>query len=51
MPSNLQNVNTMSKSMMIYGTEGTGGLASSTNQLVSKPFYLFLFVQNLEGKI
>ncbi|XP_024028884.1 transcriptional corepressor LEUNIG_HOMOLOG [Morus notabilis] len=33
MPSNLQNVNSMSKSMMIYGADGTGGIASSTNQL------------------
>lgn len=33
MPSNLQNVNSMPKSLMMYGADGTGGLASSTNQL------------------
>lgn len=31
--SSLQHVNSVSKSMMIYGTEGAGGIASSTNQL------------------
>ncbi|XP_021987273.1 transcriptional corepressor LEUNIG_HOMOLOG isoform X1 [Helianthus annuus] len=31
--SSLQHVNSVPKSMMIYGSEGTGGLASSTNQL------------------
>ncbi|KAF4374671.1 hypothetical protein G4B88_004923 [Cannabis sativa] len=33
MAHNLQNVNNMSKSVMMYGADGTGGLASSTNQL------------------
>lgn len=33
MPSNLQNVNSMPKSLMMYSADGTGGLASSTNQL------------------
>ncbi|XP_073040609.1 transcriptional corepressor LEUNIG_HOMOLOG [Primulina eburnea] len=31
--SSLQHVNSVSKSMMMYGAEGTGGIASSTNQL------------------
>ncbi|KAI3449886.1 hypothetical protein Pfo_006551 [Paulownia fortunei] len=31
--SSLQHVNSVSKSMMIYGAEGAGGIASSTNQL------------------
>ncbi|KAA8550638.1 hypothetical protein F0562_002322 [Nyssa sinensis] len=31
--SSLQHVNSVPKSLMIYGTEGAGGLASSTNQL------------------
>ncbi|KAK4408217.1 Transcriptional corepressor LEUNIG [Sesamum angolense] len=30
----LQHVNSVSKSMMMYGTDGAGGIASSTNQLV-----------------
>ncbi|KAL2236362.1 UNVERIFIED_CONTAM: Transcriptional corepressor [Sesamum indicum] len=29
----LQHVNSVSKSMMMYGTDGAGGIASSTNQL------------------
>lgn len=35
MAGNLQHVNNMSKSLMMYGTDGTGGLASSSNQMVS----------------
>ncbi|KAK3013431.1 hypothetical protein RJ639_010243 [Escallonia herrerae] len=31
--SSMQHVNSVPKSLMIYGAEGTGGLASSTNQL------------------
>ncbi|XP_059660269.1 transcriptional corepressor LEUNIG_HOMOLOG-like [Cornus florida] len=31
--SNLQHVNSVPKSLMMFGAEGTGGLASSTNQL------------------
>jgi hypothetical protein len=31
----MQNVNSVPKSMMMYGTEATGGLASSSNLLVS----------------
>ncbi|KAK6143997.1 hypothetical protein DH2020_020817 [Rehmannia glutinosa] len=31
--SSLQHVNSVSKSMMMYGTEGASGIASSTNQL------------------
>ncbi|KAK6141671.1 hypothetical protein DH2020_024592 [Rehmannia glutinosa] len=31
--SSLQHVNSVSKSMMMYGAEGAGGIASSTNQL------------------
>lgn len=30
---NMQNVNSMPKNMLLYGNDGTGGLASSTNQL------------------
>ncbi|XP_065862846.1 transcriptional corepressor LEUNIG_HOMOLOG isoform X2 [Euphorbia lathyris] len=33
MAGNLQHVNNMSKGMMMYGGDGTGALASSTNQL------------------
>lgn len=33
--SSLQHVNNVQKSMMMYGADGTGGIASSTNQLVS----------------
>lgn len=33
--SSLQHVNNVQKSMMMYGTEATGGLASSSNLLVS----------------
>ncbi|CAK8571228.1 unnamed protein product [Lathyrus sativus] len=33
MAGNLQNVTGVSKSLMMFGTEGAGGLASSTNQL------------------
>ncbi|XP_076926700.1 transcriptional corepressor LEUNIG_HOMOLOG-like isoform X3 [Bidens hawaiensis] len=31
--SSMQHVNNVQKSMMMYGADGTGGLASSTNQL------------------
>lgn len=31
--SSMQHVNSVSKSMIMYGAEGTGGIASSTNQL------------------
>ncbi|KVH94227.1 hypothetical protein Ccrd_003700 [Cynara cardunculus var. scolymus] len=31
--SSLQHVNSVPKSMMVYGSEGTGGLTSSTNQM------------------
>ena len=33
---NMQNVNSMPKNMLLYGNDGTGGLASSTNQLVKE---------------
>ncbi|OIW01395.1 hypothetical protein TanjilG_02551 [Lupinus angustifolius] len=33
MPGNLQNVAGVSKGLIMYGTDGAGGLASSTNQL------------------
>lgn len=36
MAGNLQNPSGVSKSLMMYGTEGAGGLASSTNQLVNQ---------------
>lgn len=36
MAGNLQNVTGVSKGLMMYGTEGAGGLASSTNQLVNQ---------------
>lgn len=39
MAGNLQNVAGVSKGLMIYGTEGAGGLASSTNQLVNQLVY------------
>jgi hypothetical protein len=38
MASNLQNVGSISKGLMMYGTDGAGGLASSTNQLVYELF-------------
>lgn len=38
--SSLQHVNNAPKSMMIYGAEGTGGIAATTNQLVSLGFHL-----------
>jgi hypothetical protein len=39
MVGNLQNVAAVSKGLMMYGTEGAGGLASSTNQLVNQLVY------------
>jgi len=36
MAGNLQNVAGVSKGLMMYGTDGAGGLASSTNQLVNQ---------------
>lgn len=36
MAGNLPNASTVPKSIMMYGADGTGGLASSTNQLVRK---------------
>lgn len=32
--SSLQHVNSVPKSLMMYGADGTGGITSSTNQLV-----------------
>lgn len=34
MAGNLQNVGSVSKGLMMYGADGAGALASSTNQLV-----------------
>ncbi|MBA0599872.1 hypothetical protein Gorai_006073, partial [Gossypium raimondii] len=31
--SNMQHGSSMSKNLMMYGSDGTGGIASSTNQL------------------
>jgi len=40
MAGNLQNVAVVSKGgLLMYGTEGAGGLASSTNQLVNQLVY------------
>lgn len=36
MAGNFPNASNVPKSLMMYGTDGTGGLASSTNQLVNK---------------
>lgn len=44
--SSMQHVNNVQKSMMMYGADGTGGLASSTNQLVSS-FLLLHIAFNL----
>ncbi|XP_010936000.1 transcriptional corepressor LEUNIG_HOMOLOG isoform X1 [Elaeis guineensis] len=33
MAGNIRHVNSMPKSLMMYGTDGTGGLASSSNQM------------------
>lgn len=42
MASNTQQATSMSKGLMMYGTNGLGGLTTSTNQLVHK---LILFLQ------
>ena len=34
MVGNMQHGSSMSKNLMMYGSDGTGGIASSTNQLV-----------------
>lgn len=45
--SSLQHVNSVSKSMMMYGGDGAGGIASSTNQLVRLLVLSFEFSSNL----
>lgn len=43
MAGNLQNVTGVSKGLMMFGTEGAGGLASSTNQLVNQLAFCNLY--------
>lgn len=47
--SSLQHVNSVSKNYM-YGAEGAGGIASSTNQLVSF-IHFFIFILSLSTPI
>lgn len=42
MGGNLQHVNNMSKSLMMYGADGAGVLASSSNQMVFVIFFAML---------
>lgn len=42
MTANLPNSSSVPKSMMMYGADGTGGLASSTNQLVCNVYIVNL---------
>jgi len=44
MAGNLQNVAGVSKGLMMYGTDGAGGLASSTNQLVNQTDNFITFI-------
>ncbi|CAJ1967746.1 unnamed protein product [Sphenostylis stenocarpa] len=51
MAVNLQNVAGVSKGLMMYGTDGTGGLASSTNQLLQDDMEHFGDVGSLEDNV
>ncbi|XP_027187228.1 transcriptional corepressor LEUNIG_HOMOLOG-like isoform X2 [Cicer arietinum] len=51
MTGNLQNVAGVSKSLMMYGTEGAGGLASSTNQLLQDDMEHFGDVGSLDDHV
>ncbi|KAK2400480.1 LEUNIG protein [Trifolium repens] len=51
MVGNLQNVAAVSKGLMMYGTEGAGGLASSTNQLLQDDMEHFGDVGSLDDNV
>lgn len=51
MAGNLQNVAGVSKGLMMYGTEGAGGLASSTNQLLQDGMEHFGDVGSLDDNV
>ncbi|CAJ2673405.1 unnamed protein product [Trifolium pratense] len=51
MVGNLQNVTGVSKGLMMYGTEGAGGLASSTNQLLQDDMEHFGDVGSLDENV
>ncbi|XP_017415074.1 transcriptional corepressor LEUNIG_HOMOLOG isoform X7 [Vigna angularis] len=51
MTGNLQNVAGVSKGLMMYGTDGPGGLASSTNQLLQDDMEHFGDVGSLEDNV
>ena len=51
MASSLQHVNSVPKSLMMYGPDGTGGLASSSNLLVHLLKFLNFIIRNYENYI
>ncbi|CAL0328452.1 unnamed protein product [Lupinus luteus] len=51
MPGNLQNVAGVSKGLIMYGTDGAGGLASSTNQLLQDDMEHFGDVGSLDENV
>ncbi|XP_068493959.1 transcriptional corepressor LEUNIG_HOMOLOG isoform X1 [Phaseolus vulgaris] len=51
MAGSLQNVAGVSKGLMMYGTDGAGGLASSTNQLLQDDMEHFGDVGSLEDNV
>ncbi|KAK7279000.1 hypothetical protein RJT34_24041 [Clitoria ternatea] len=51
MPGNLQNVAGVSKGLMMYGNDGAGGLASSTNQLLQDDMEHFGDVGSLDDNV
>ncbi|KAK4266491.1 hypothetical protein QN277_027400 [Acacia crassicarpa] len=51
MAGNLQNVGGVSKTLMMYGADGTGGLASSTNQLLQDDMERFGDVGSLDDNV
>ncbi|XP_027366626.1 transcriptional corepressor LEUNIG_HOMOLOG isoform X4 [Abrus precatorius] len=51
MPGNLQNVAGVSKGLIMYGADGAGGLASSTNQLLQDDMEHFADVGSLDDNV
>ncbi|KAE9621127.1 putative transcription factor WD40-like family [Lupinus albus] len=51
MPGNLQNAAGVSKGLIMYGTDGAGGLASSTNQLLQDDMEHFGDVGSLDDNV
>ncbi|KAI4344972.1 hypothetical protein L6164_012143 [Bauhinia variegata] len=51
MAGNLQNVGGVSKDVMLYGSDGAGGLASSTNQLLQDDMEHFADVGSLDDNV